>query len=74
MCRQVQRTKISLSNYCYNTQVDLERFFKTFDMPDTYYSWWLVTELHVWMLCVRLNVGNTKGKLHINILFGIVSK
>ena len=44
------------------SQVDLESFFKIFDMPDTYYSWWLITELHVWMLCVRLSVGNTKGK------------
>ena len=44
------------------SQVDLETFFEMFDMPDTYYSWWLVTELHAWMLCVRLSVGNSKGK------------
>ena len=25
---------------------------RTFDMPDTFYSWFLVTELHVWMLSV----------------------
>ena len=34
---------------------------KAFDMPDTYYSWWLVTEIHAWMMCVRLAVGNTPG-------------
>ena len=34
-------------------------------MPDTYYSWWLVTEIHAWMMCVRLTVGNTPG---MNIL------
>ena len=35
-------------------------------MPDTYYSWWVVTELHAWMMCVRLAVGNTPG---MNILY-----
>ncbi|XP_014093175.1 ubiquinol-cytochrome-c reductase complex assembly factor 1 isoform X1 [Bactrocera oleae] len=28
-------------------------FFKAFDMPNTFNSWFLVTELHVWMLLVR---------------------
>ncbi|XP_053955366.1 ubiquinol-cytochrome-c reductase complex assembly factor 1 [Anastrepha ludens] len=28
-------------------------FFKAFDMPNTFNSWFLVTELHVWMLMVR---------------------
>jgi hypothetical protein len=31
-------------------------------MADTYYSWFLVTELHVWMLGVRTRLNN-------NILF-----
>jgi len=49
---------------CCTHEVDLETFFKAFDMPDTYYSWWLITELHAWMLCVRLSVGNTKEGLY----------
>ncbi|XP_065360979.1 ubiquinol-cytochrome-c reductase complex assembly factor 1 [Calliphora vicina] len=28
-------------------------FFKDFDMPNTFNSWFLVTELHVWMLLLR---------------------
>uniref|UniRef100_W8BKM6 Ubiquinol-cytochrome c reductase complex chaperone CBP3 n=1 Tax=Ceratitis capitata TaxID=7213 RepID=W8BKM6_CERCA len=28
-------------------------FFKAFNMPNTFNSWFLVTELHVWMLLVR---------------------
>ncbi len=36
--------------------------FRTFGMADTYYSWFLVTELHVWMLGVRTRLNN-------NILF-----
>ena len=48
------------------SQVDLQTFFEMFDMPDTYYSWWLVTELHAWMLSVRLSVGNSRGKKIVN--------
>jgi hypothetical protein len=55
----LQRSGAILSACC-SHQVDVELFFKLFDMPDTYYSWWIVTELHAWMLCVRLVVGNTK--------------
>lgn len=29
-------------------------FFRILDLPDTYYSWFLVTELHVWMMGTRL--------------------
>lgn len=57
------KTGAILSSCCTH-EVELESFFKAFDMPDTFYSWWLVTELHAWMLCVRLNVGNTKEGLH----------
>jgi len=34
--------------------VDVKEFFTILDMPDTFFSWFLVTELHVWMLSVRL--------------------
>ena len=40
-------------------------------MPDTYYSWWLVTEIHAWMMCVRLTVGNTPG-MNIVHYYGFV--
>ena len=53
------------------SQVDLQTFFEMFDMPDTYYSWWLVTELHAWMLCVRLSVGNSGGKKIVNCKDGV---
>lgn len=48
---------------CCTHQVDVEQFFKILDLPDTYYSWWLVTELHIWMLFIRLNVGKTEEGL-----------
>ena len=53
------------------SQVDLQTFFEMFDMPDTYYSWWLVTELHAWMLSVRLSVGNSRGKKIVNYSDGV---
>ena len=39
--------------------IDVVEWFKVFGMPDTFYSWWLITELHVWLLAVRLRVGAT---------------
>jgi len=56
--RGVPKSKLRASgfvllNYC--AQLDqLEEFFRVFDMPDSFYSWFLVTELHVWMLSARL--------------------
>lgn len=40
-------------------KVDVVQWFKAFDMPDTFFSWWLVTEIHAWMLCTRVKVGDT---------------
>lgn len=43
-------------------KVDVKNFFDTFGMPDTFYSWFLVTELHVWMLAVRLMEEGKEGR------------
>jgi len=56
--RGIPKTKLKASGYillpyCAQKQ-NLEEFFRVFDMPDTFYSWFLVTELHVWMLSSRL--------------------
>lgn len=37
-------------------------------MPDTFYSWFLVTELHVWMVMVRLMAEGEEGKFTRNAL------
>ena len=34
-------------------KVDIVAWFRAMEMPDTFYSWWLITELHIWMLCTR---------------------
>ncbi|XP_043205347.1 ubiquinol-cytochrome-c reductase complex assembly factor 1-like [Amphibalanus amphitrite] len=41
---------------------DYVQFFQLCEMPDTFFSWYLVTELHVWMLCVRLADDGAEGK------------
>ena len=32
----------------------MKEFMEAFDMPDTFYSWFLITELHIWILGARL--------------------
>jgi len=42
-----------LMNRCANG-VDVLDFFREFDLPDTFFSWYIVSELHLWMISVRL--------------------
>jgi len=43
--------------------MDVVKFFETFDMPDTFYSWFLVTELHVWLVGSRLMTEGEEGRI-----------
>lgn len=43
-------------------QIDYNFFYKQFNMPDTLFSWFLVTELHVWMLMVRYMAEGKDGQ------------
>lgn len=56
--RGIPKSKLKASGYILLThcvqKTDLEKFFRVFNMPDTFYSWFLVSELHVWMLSSRL--------------------
>lgn len=56
--RGIPKSKLKASGYILLThcvqKTDLEKFFRVFNMPDTFYSWFLVSELHVWMLSTRL--------------------
>jgi len=54
--RQVQASGAILSSFCIQA-VDTKEFFEYFDLPDTFRSWFLVSELHVYMMCNRLMVG-----------------
>ncbi|XP_006608651.1 ubiquinol-cytochrome-c reductase complex assembly factor 1 [Apis dorsata] len=63
------RQKYYLSGLGYLLYDDIPRnlnysiFFKGFNMPDTFFSWFLITELHVWMLMVRFMAEGEKGKV-----------
>ncbi|KRT80705.1 hypothetical protein AMK59_5879, partial [Oryctes borbonicus] len=37
-------------------------FFEEFNLPDTFYSWFVITELHVWMLMVRCMAEGEDGR------------
>ncbi|KAI4459687.1 ubiquinol-cytochrome c reductase complex assembly factor 1 family member [Holotrichia oblita] len=37
-------------------------FFEEFNLPDTFYSWFVITELHVWMLMVRCMAEGDDGR------------
>ncbi|KAK3927642.1 Ubiquinol-cytochrome-c reductase complex assembly factor 1 [Frankliniella fusca] len=43
--------------------VDWKQYFKVFQMKDTFHSWFLVIELHMWMLNVRGARENKEGDL-----------
>ncbi|XP_033324007.1 ubiquinol-cytochrome c reductase complex assembly factor 1 [Megalopta genalis] len=57
---------MSLGYVMYGNIVDklnYSAFYEVFKMPDTFFSWFLVTELHVWMLMVRYMGEGKDGKL-----------
>jgi len=68
----VSRARLRVSGYClYESVADqhnYQAFFRLCEMPDTFFSWYLVTELHVWMLCVRLADDGPEGKFCRNQL------
>ncbi|XP_076633536.1 ubiquinol-cytochrome c reductase complex assembly factor 1 isoform X2 [Colletes latitarsis] len=57
---------IALGCFIYEDLVDTLNytpFYKDFNMPDTFFSWYLVTELHIWMLLVRFMSEGEEGKI-----------
>ena len=57
---------MALGYHLYNDlveRINYSVFFKDFNMPDTFYSWFLITELHVWMLMVRFMAEGAYGKV-----------
>jgi len=70
--RGIPNSKLKASGYillthCVQLQ-NLEKFFRVFDMPDTFNSWFLVTELHIWMLSARLMTEGEYGRTTRNAI------
>uniref|UniRef100_A0A8C5QMS1 Ubiquinol-cytochrome c reductase complex assembly factor 1 n=1 Tax=Leptobrachium leishanense TaxID=445787 RepID=A0A8C5QMS1_9ANUR len=47
---------------CCVDRIDYDEFFEKCSLPDTLNSWFLVTQLHVWMCLVRLKQEGRAGK------------
>lgn len=47
---------------CCVERIDYEEFFEKCNLPDTLNSWFLVTQLHVWMCMVRMKQQGREGK------------
>lgn len=43
-------------------------FFEKFNLPDTFNSWFIITELHVWMLLVRTMADGEDGRYARNCI------
>lgn len=68
----IRKSKLMLTGAhlyeCCVEPVDHILFFRECDLPDTYNSWFVITELHVWMCMVRLMREGKEGKTVRNSL------
>lgn len=48
--------------------INYANFFEEFALPDTFYSWFAVTELHLWMLSVRAMAEGDDGRFVRNCI------
>lgn len=66
----LQRHKLGVSGYLlYESVADninYNEFFDEFALPDTFYSWFVITEIHVWMLMVRCMAEGEDGRVMRN--------
>lgn len=43
-------------------KINYAQFFQKFCLQDTFYTWFVITELHVWMLMVRFMAEGKDGR------------
>lgn len=48
--------------------IDYKYFFAKFNLPDTFNSWFIVMELHIWMVLVRLMAEAEEGRFVRNMV------
>lgn len=49
-------------------KIDYAEWFTHFKLSDTFFSWFVVTELHIWMLMIRCMSEGPDGRLLRNFL------
>lgn len=47
------RRKTAVNLYQSLDDLDYHEFYRYFELPDTFNSWFVITELHIWMLLVK---------------------
>ncbi|KAK5650804.1 hypothetical protein RI129_001833 [Pyrocoelia pectoralis] len=52
--------------------INYPEVFKLLKMPDTFYSWFVVTELHIWMLMVRFMAEGDEGEHLRNFILEVL--
>ncbi|XP_031353417.1 ubiquinol-cytochrome-c reductase complex assembly factor 1 isoform X2 [Photinus pyralis] len=52
--------------------IDYAEIFKTLKLPDTFYSWFVVTELYLWMLMVRFMAEGEDGECLRNTILEVL--
>ncbi|XP_014241906.1 ubiquinol-cytochrome-c reductase complex assembly factor 1 [Cimex lectularius] len=69
---QLKKYKLRSSGYLlYESiadHIDYDTFTIEMNLPDTFHTWFVITELHVWMLMARLMVEGEEGKFARNCL------
>ena len=61
--KELRSAGFILCTYCTNG-ANIRDFIEFFDLPDTYFSWFIVTELHIWMISNRvMSIGNDGGEV-----------
>ncbi|EDV22409.1 Ubiquinol-cytochrome-c reductase complex assembly factor 1 [Trichoplax sp. H2] len=59
--RILQRSALNLYHSCVDN-INYSDFYKVCQLPDTFQSWFLINQLHVWMCLVRLKQEGSDGK------------
>lgn len=49
-------------------KINYINFFDELELNDTFYSWFVITELHIWMLSVRFMAEGEQGRFMRNYL------
>ncbi|XP_060081891.1 ubiquinol-cytochrome-c reductase complex assembly factor 1-like [Ylistrum balloti] len=75
---RVSYKKLELSAYrswlCITELVDHDAFCEILDLPDTFNTWFLINELHLWIILTRLSFEGVEGRYFRNVLVSLMWK
>ncbi|XP_033727505.1 ubiquinol-cytochrome-c reductase complex assembly factor 1-like isoform X2 [Pecten maximus] len=59
---------------CISDHTDHGQFIEALGLPDTFNTWFLVNELHIWIILTRLNFEGVEGRYFRNVLITMMWK